>query len=260
MAGIERHPAGAFCWVELGTTEPEAAKTFYGGLFGWTPDDMPMGPGRYYTMWKLAGLELGAMYQLSAEMLAQGVPPNWMLYVSVGSVDETLARVAAAGGQAVAGPFDVADAGRMAVVQDPQGAAVGLWQPRRNIGIRVAGVVGTLCWSELATTDRAGATEFYPRVFGWGVNVRPMGEAEYTQWLVDDRPVGGMLEMTEEWHGAPPHWMPYFLAEDCDQTAERAAELGGAVLVPPTDVPEVGRFAVLRDPQGAHFSVFRPAA
>jgi hypothetical protein len=260
MAGIERHPAGVFCWVELGTTDVDAAKSFYGGLFGWTADDMPMEPGHSYTMLKLAGLELGAMYKLTEQMLAQGVPPNWMLYVNVVSVDETIAGIPEAGGQVVTGPFDVFDAGRMAVIRDPQGAVFSLWQANKHIGIRIAGAVGTLCWSELATTDRAGAAAFYTKVFGWTAKINRMGLAEYTQWMVGERPAGGMIEMTEEWHGAPPHWMPYFLVDDCDESADRATELGGAVVVPGTDVPDIGRFAVLRDPQGAHFSIFKPAA
>jgi hypothetical protein len=245
--------------VELGTTDATAAKAFYGGLFGWTPEDMPMASGEY-TMLKLAGLELGAMYTLTEEMRRQGVPPNWMLYVNVGSVDDTVAKVAAAGGQVVTGPFDVADAGRMAVIRDPQGAVVSIWQPKNHIGIRIAGVVGTLCWSELATTDRAKAREFYAAVFGWGTKISHMEPVEYTQWMAGEMPAGGMLEMTGEWHGAPPHWMPYFLVADCDASAGKAAELGGEIVVPPMDVPKVGRFAVLCDPQGANFSVIHPTA
>ena len=258
MAGIERHPGGAFCWVELATTDATAAKAFYGGLFGWTPDDMSMGQGQTYTMLKLAGLELGAMYTLTEEMRRQGVPPNWMLYVNVESVDQTIAKAAAAGGQVVAGPFDVGDAGRMAVLRDPQGAVVSIWQDKKHIGIRIAGVVGTLCWSELATTDRAKAREFYTTAFGWGAKISQMGPVEYTEWMAGEMPAGGMLEMTEEWHGAPPHWMPYFLVADCDVSAEKAAELGGKVVVPPRDVPKICRFAVLCDPQGAYFSVIKP--
>jgi predicted enzyme related to lactoylglutathione lyase len=260
MAGIERHPAGAFCWVELATTDAGAAKSFYGGLFGWTPEDMPTGPDQNYTMLKLAGLELGALYTLTGDMLKQGVPPHWMLYVSVESVDETIVKIAAAGGQVVTGPFDVGDAGRMAVIRDPQGAVVSLWQANRHIGIRIAGVVGTLCWSELATTDRVKAREFYTAVFGWGAKISQMGPVEYTEWMAGEMPAGGMLEMTAEWDGAPPYWMPYFLVADCDASAEKAAELGGQVVVPPMDVPKVGRFAVLCDPQGAYFSVFHPTA
>ena len=258
MAGIEKHAPGAFCWVELGTTDAEAAKTFYSGMFGWTPDDMPMGPGQTYTMLKLSGLEVGAMYGLSEEMRKQNVPPHWMLYVSVENTDDTIAKAKAAGGQLVTGPFDVGNAGRMAVLRDPQGATVSIWQPKDHVGIRIAGAVGTLVWSELATTDRVKAREFYPKVFGWGLKVSQMGPIEYTEWQVGAVPVGGMLEMTEEWKGAPPHWMPYFMVADCDASAEKAKELGGTVCVPPFDVPSVGRMAVLGDGQGAYFSIFKP--
>ncbi|MBI4876091.1 MAG: VOC family protein [Acidobacteria bacterium] len=260
MAGIERHPAGAFCWVELGTTDVAAAKAFYGGLFGWTAEDMPMGEGQAYTMLKLAGLETGAMYKLTAEMLQQKIPPNWMLYVTVESVDATMEKVKENGGQVAVGPFDVGEAGRMAVIRDPQGAVVSMWQAKGHIGIRVAGAAGSLCWSELATTDRVGARQFYTQVFGWGTKIGQMGPVEYTQWLVGEMPVGGMLEMTEEWEGAPPHWMPYFLVADCDASADQSKALGGTVCVPPTDVPNEGRFAVLQDPQGAYFSIIRLSA
>jgi predicted enzyme related to lactoylglutathione lyase len=259
MAGIEKHAPGAFCWVELGTTDPAAAKTFYGSLFGWTPDDMPMPDGHAYTMFKLAGLEAAAMYKLTGDMMKQSVPPHWMLYVNVASVDETIARAKAAGGQVMAGPFDVSDAGRMAVLRDPQGASISVWQPNKHIGIRVAGATGTLCWSELATTDRVKAREFYSQVFGWGPDISQMNGVEYTQWKVGETAVGGMLEMTAEWEGAPPHWMPYFLVADCSASADKAKQLGGSICVPPVDIPNIGRFSVLTDPQGAYFSIFKPA-
>lgn len=257
MAGIEKHDPGVFCWAELGTTDIAAAKAFYGGLFGWAAEDMPMGDGHTYSMLKLAGLELGAMYKLTGEMLKQSVSPNWMLYVNVASADETVERAKAAGGQVVAGPFDVFDAGRMATLRDPQGANISVWQANKHIGIRIAGATGTLCWSELATTDRMKAREFYTQVFGWKAKAADMTGVEYTQWMAGEMPVGGMMEMTAEWKGAPPHWMPYFLVADCDATADRGKELGGSACVPPTDIPNVGRFAVLVDPQGAYFSILK---
>lgn len=257
MAGIEKHAPGAFCWVELGTTDTEAAKAFYGGLFGWAAEDMAMPEGGAYTFLKLAGLEAGAMYRLTPEMLKQNIPPHWMVYVSVESADETVEKAKAAGGRIAAGPFDVSDAGRMAVIRDPQGALISIWQANKHIGIRALGAAGTLCWSELATTDRVGAREFYTKVFGWGTKIGDMEGVEYTEWKAGEMPVGGMLEMTEEWKGAPPHWMPYFLVDDCDLSAAKAQSLGGAVCVPPTDIPSVGRFAVLADGQGAYFSIIK---
>jgi predicted enzyme related to lactoylglutathione lyase len=260
MAGIEKHAPGAFCWVELGTTDAAAAKAFYGGLFGWTAEDMPMPDGTAYTMLKLSGLEAGALYAMNEDMRKQNIPPHWMVYVNVENADETAAKATAAGAQITAGPFDVFDAGRMAVIRDPQGAMISIWQANKHIGIRAMCAAGTLCWSELATTDRVGAREFYTKVFGWGTKIGNMEGIEYTEWKVGEMPVGGMLQMTQEWKGAPPHWMPYFLVDDCDASAEKATTLGGAVCVPPTDIPTVGRFAVLADGQGAYFSIIKLGA
>ncbi len=256
MAVIDKHTLGSFCWPELATSDSKAAKAFYSNLFGWTPDDMPMNGG-VYTMLKLEGRELGALHDMAPEQRTQGIPPNWLVYVAVESVDRTADLAGQLGGGTLAGPLDVFDAGRMAVLRDPQGAALGVWQAKNHIGARIGGVAGTLTWSELATTDAAAARTFYAGLFGWGDKIGQTGPLEYTEWINLGQPVGGMLQMTEEWHGAPPHWMPYFLVGDCDASAAKATELGGRTFVPPTDIPNVGRFGMLADPQGAMFSIIR---
>ncbi|PYQ18722.1 MAG: hypothetical protein DMF81_24045 [Acidobacteria bacterium] len=157
MAEVTRREPGQFCWPELATTDQPAAKAFYTSIFGWTTEDMPIGLGATYTMLKLRGLEVGAIYEQGKEEAGRDVPPHWNVYVSVVSADETAARARQLGPKVAAEPFDVTDAGRMAVVQDPSGASVCLWQGRRHMGARIVDEPGAMCWCELATTDPAPA-------------------------------------------------------------------------------------------------------
>ena len=168
MPHIDRYEPGSFCWVELGTTDQSAAKSFYEALFGWKATDFPMGPGSFYTMFQLDGRDAGAAYTLTTE-LEQGVPPHWMLYVAVASADETAAKVKEAGGKVVAGPFDVATFGRMAVLQDPAGAHFSVWEAKDHFGMGIGGEPNTFCWADLSVPDQETAKKFYSAVFGWEI-------------------------------------------------------------------------------------------
>lgn len=257
---VNKHIPGTFCWVELGTTDQAAAKTFYSTLFGWGIEDMPMGPDSYYTMLKLKGKDVAALYQLSPEQTAQGVPPHWLPYVATENANETANAIVAAGGKLMMEPFDVFDAGRMAVAQDPAGASVAIWQPHHHIGVGIHNENDAFCWAELATTDAAVAKDFYGKAFGWRGDTKDVGPMPYTEFFVGNQIVGGqivggMLEMPPEWGQIPPHWMVYFAVADCDAVTAKAESLGAKICAPPSDIPNVGRFAVLLDPQGATFSV-----
>ena len=242
-------------WVDLQTTDQAAAKQFYAGLFGWTYDDQPMGEGAVYSMAKLGDKDVAAIAPQSPELKAAGAPPMWNTYIAVDSADEAAARVEAAGGQVAMPPFDVMDAGRMAFVLDPSGAAVALWQANQHIGSTLVNEPGTVTWNELITTDPA-ATKFYEQVVGVTTSTMDMGTGEYTLFHVGDNMVGGSTPPPME--GVPNHWHVYFAVDDADATAAKATELGGSVMVAPFDIP-VGRIAVLTDPQGAVFSVLKPA-
>ena len=122
MPNIDSHKPGSFCWIELSTTDQSAAKTFYDSLFGWTANDVPMGPDGVYTMFQLAGRTTAAAATLRPVQHEAKVSPHWMLYIAVENADATAERAAKAGGKILAPPFDVMDAGRMAVIQDPTGA------------------------------------------------------------------------------------------------------------------------------------------
>ncbi|MGI8731776.1 MAG: VOC family protein [Pyrinomonadaceae bacterium] len=253
---VEYKP-GTFCWVKLATTDGEAAKKFYTQLFGWDFADNPMGPDMVYTMLKLNGKDVGALYKMTQEMTANGIPPNWLSYVSVASADESAAKAKSLGATLLKEPFDVFTAGRMAVVQDPTGAVFALWQAGAHKGAGISNDTNSLCWNELATKDTAKAGEFYSELFGWDRNAQQMEEMTYTSFMNGDRPAGGMYEPTPEMGEIPPHWAVYFAVTDADAMAARATELGATVCVPPMDIPGVGRMAAIKDPQGAAFAVIK---
>ena len=242
-------------WVDLQTSDQDAAKAFYAGLFGWTYDDQPMPQGPVYSMAMLGGHPVAAIAAQSPELAAAGAPPMWNTYLAVDSVDEAAAKVEAAGGKVGMAPFDVMDAGRMAFVLDPSGAAVALWQANQQIGATLVNEPGTVTWNELITTD-PGVVSFYADVVGLTTSTMDMGTGPYTLFEVDGQMVGGTV--APQMPGVPNHWHVYFAVADADAAAATAVETGGTVMVAPFDSP-VGRIAVLGDPQGAVFSILKPA-
>jgi uncharacterized protein len=253
MPLIDRYAPGTFCWTDLGTPDAPAATRFYSALFGWTAEDRPMGPDAFYTMFHLDGRPVAALYP-QEEAAPQG-PPHWLSYVAVDNANEAAARTKALGGIVLMEPFDVLDVGRMTMVQDPTGAVVALWEARRHAGASVIGEAGAMCWNELGTTDIRRAGEFYSSLLGWSADTRPMGNFSYTTFTADGATRGGMMTIAPSWGPVPPHWLVYFAVGNCEGTVAHCQSLSGSVRVPPTDIPEVGRFAVLADPQGAVFAV-----
>ncbi len=257
MQETPEYKPGTFCWVELATSDSGAAKTFYTQLFGWTFEDHPMGPDMVYTMLKLDGKDVGALYKLMSEQTEHGVPPHWLSYVSVTNVDESTEKAKATGATILKEPFDVMTVGRMSVVQDPTGAVFALWQAGEHCGAGICNVPNSFCWNELMTTDTAKDKEFYTSVFGWGADTQNFGPMEYTMFTNGDRPAAGMLGITPDMGPIPPNWLVYFAVDDCDATAQKATELGGTVMKPADDIPGIGRFAILTDPQGSAFAIIK---
>lgn len=255
MTEFKEYTPGTFSWVDLATIGAAEAKKFYGELFGWEFVDLPAGEGMYYSMCQLGGKEVAGLYELGPQQREQGFPPHWMSYVTVASVDETAAKAKSLGGQLPMEPGDVMDSGRMALVQDPTGAILAVWEPRAHIGARLANEPGSFTWNELATPDADKAGQFYTRLFGWNTQVFDMPSGPYTTFLNGERMNAGMMQITEEWGDVPPHWLVYFAVADCEQCTEQAKELGAKILVPPTEAGEIGRFSVIQDPQGAVFSI-----
>ncbi|HEY6328801.1 MAG TPA: VOC family protein, partial [Blastocatellia bacterium] len=214
MANIEKHEPGSFCWIELGTSDQTAAKSFYGSLFGWKGNDFPMGPSEQYTIFELEGRQAAAAFTLNQEMKSRGVPPHWMLYILAASADESAAQAEKLGGGITAGPFDVMDAGRMAVISDPTGAMFSIWQAKNSPGIGIAGVAGTLCWADLSTGDPARAAEFYSGLFNWKIEAAENDPSGYLHIKNGNDFIGGIQPSSHRNPNAPPHWLAYFLVDD----------------------------------------------
>lgn len=246
---------GTPSWVDLGTTDIDAAATFYGTLFGWQVQDSPPETGGY----RMAELRDRPVAGIGP-LMQQGVPAHWSTYIATADADATAKAVAAAGGQTFMAPFDVMDIGKMGVFADPTGAPFGVWQAVKFAGAGIVNESNALCWNELQTRDPGKALPFYSSVFGWTANTQPMGASSYTEWQLDGKTVGGMMPMDDNFPAdVPPHWEVYFAVDDADATVAKAQELGGTVYLPPQDVPP-GRFAVLGDPQGAVFAVIKLTA
>jgi predicted enzyme related to lactoylglutathione lyase len=280
MPERDEYIPGVPCWVDTSQPDPEAAVDFYRGLFGWEFEDVmpPDAEGQYFIA-RLRGGDVAAVGSIP-----EGAPPValWNTYVAVDSADAAASKVKDAGGAVMMEPFDVMDAGRMAVFADPEGAAFFVWQAKQMKGAQVVNEAGSLNFNGLATRDVAGAKSFYGSVFGWTtLDLGGGGEMwtlpGYGDFLERDNPdlrkmvaeaggpagfedvVASIQPLPDDQPDAPPHWSVTFGVDDADVTAARATELGGTVMVPPVDAPWV-RMTVIQDPQGAMFiaSKFAP--
>lgn len=254
MATATSYPHGTFSWTDLQTTDGAAAKAFYTSLFGWQAVDMPLPGGGSYTMLQQDGKDVAGLGEMSAEQKAGGMPAIWNSYVTVDDVDAVVGKVAKLGGAVVMQPFDVMDAGRMAVIQDPTGAFVSLWQTINHKGAGIFNVPNAMSWNELATHDTAAAKAFYTQLLGWEAQT---DENNYTVWLNRGRMNGGMMQIDPSWGEMPAHWAVYFSVADCAASADKVIELGGTVVRPPFDAGGVGTVAVVQDPQGAPFMIIQ---
>ncbi len=216
-----------------------------------------MGEHGIYYIFQLEGKDVGGGYQMGGPQF-EGVPPHWMAYVWVNDVDATVGKAAALGGKIVAPPMDVPNVGRMAFLQDPQGAHFAVFMGREHQGsARLSPKPGAFAWTELMTTSVEGARNFYEALLGWTHTEMPMGPGmTYTVFQLDGKPAAGMMKIEgPQMQGVPPNWMSYLSVADCNSSVARAQALGGKVLVPPQDVPGTGRFSVLQDPTGAVVAV-----
>ena len=255
MATRTGYSPGTFSWTDLTTPDPAAATEFYAGLFGWEADDPPAGEGVSYSMMYLDDLGVTAIAAQSPQQSEAGAPPAWNSYVTVQSADDAVARAARLGATVHSPAFDVLDAGRMGVLQDPQGAFFLVWEPRRFGGASMVNAPGAMTWNELATDNLNWAQEFYGELFGWTTEPLPEGDVPYRVIKnADGRTNGGMSSMAPP--GTPPNWLVYFGAESADATLAQVGERGGSTLMEPTDIGPGGRIAVAEDPQGAVFALY----
>jgi predicted enzyme related to lactoylglutathione lyase len=260
MALFEKHAPGTFCYAELVTSDPQAGGAFYQEIFGWDRRDDDMGEHGVYTQFLKNGQVTAAMYKLMPEQVAQGLPPMWGQYISVDDADATATRAAELGGALMMGPMDVRDLGRMAVLRDPSGAVFNIWQPGSHCGVGLREEPGAMCWNELLTRDPAAAAAFYAELVGWTIKTEEFVGQPYTLGFVGDDHAAGLLAMPDGVPAeVPAHWLVYFEVTDCEGTVAQVKKRGGQPLVAPTDLPNVGRFTVMQDPQGAVFAVIQSA-
>ncbi|HLW59338.1 MAG TPA: VOC family protein [bacterium] len=262
MATQTKHAHGVFSWVQLGVPDTAPAKPFYGSLFGWEFEDMPAGPGMTYAFIKYKGKSVGGLAALPKEVIAKGVPSHWLPFVNVTNVDDVVKKAKQSGGKLPMGEaMDVLDAGRMAFLQDPTGAHFAIWQAKTHQGADVVNEIGAMCWNELMTSDTEAAGRFYKTTFGWNAEQVDMGEdGTYTIFKIGEKQISGMMKRPPRLKDVPPNWLTYFAVTNVDDMAKKAASLGGKIFQPPMDIPDIGRFAVIQDPQGAVFALFKPKA
>ncbi|WP_055587521.1 VOC family protein [Peterkaempfera griseoplana] len=252
---------GAPDWLDLGSADVEASSAFYGGLFGWTFRSAGPDAGGY-GFFQLDGRTVAA----AGPPMGEGGAPRWTLYFHTADADATAEAVEQAGGSVRFAPLDVFTAGRTAGFTDPTGAEFAVWQPGGTRGLDAVTDPGTLCWTELHTSDAAAARAFYGTVLGWDAQDMPLGDFTYTVVSTSgggqDASFGGVMPLLPEQQaaGVGSHWLPYFEVADCDAVVARAQRLGGRVVMPPATMAGVGRMAQLKDPSGASFSVIASAA
>lgn len=255
MTRITRHQFGTPCWIDLMTSDPDAARRFYGELFGWTFD--VGGPETFfYTNCLKDGQKVAG---LSGRPPGMDAPLRWGMYFCVEDADATTRAVEREGGKALFPVMDVFDQGRMGSYVDPTGATFGVWQPKNHTGSQLVGEAGAMCWWEVNTPDAARASKFYGSVFGLEPRRLEEPKIEYYTLSHAEGPAAGVMQLSAERQGVAPYWTIYIGSADADADAAKAASLGGKVAVPPFDTP-YGRIAFLTDPQGVAFAIVRPPA
>jgi predicted enzyme related to lactoylglutathione lyase len=246
---------GSPAWIDLSTSDPDRARSFYGELFGWTADEPNAEFGGYFMFHRNGEPVAGCMNNSNDPRL----PDVWSIYLTTDDVEKTLSAAAASGGTVVVPAMPVGDAGTMAFVTDPSGAGVGLWQPKDFLGFATYAETGAPGWWELLTTDYAAAVDFYRDVFRW--DTASMGDTDefrYTVQMVGELQSAGIMDASGFLpEGVPSHWSVYFAVDDADAALQRVTALGGGVAMPAEDTP-YGRLATATDPTGAQFKLIGP--
>ena len=268
MSERDGYEHGVPCWVDTWQADAEAAVRFYRGIFGWDAEDtMPADVDGQHFMCSVRGHDVAA---IASRPSASPPVTAWNTYVWVDDAAATAAKASEAGGTVVMAPFDSLDGGRIAVIADPAGAVIGVWQPGAHRGAQLVNEPGAWSMSSLNTRDPEGASAFYGALFGWRTESMDVGDGGFAMFrlpgLVGGEPqqpvprdlVATMAPMPEDRFPAdvPAHWSIDFWVSDSEATAELVGELGGKVVAPPYDIPGVPmRQAVVADPEGATFSV-----
>ena len=249
MPTYERHEHHTISWVDLAAKDLDGAVEFYRGLMNWTTFNDGETP---YHIFQRDGAAVAGVMELSPEM--GDMPPVWSIYVSVADADASIAAAEAAGGSVYQPPFDIPDGGRIAVIGDPAGAAICLFEGMDENGMSMIDEPGAPCWFDCMSRDVDAAKAFYGEVFGWDAQKMP-GDFPYTVFLKDGQPLAGTMPMPEQLPAeVPSHWVVNFSIDDTDAAVEYLVERGGSVMMPPTDTM-FGRSASVMDPWGSTFNV-----
>jgi uncharacterized protein len=253
MGERTKYTPGTFSWADVTTTDQAAAKAFYSGLFGWEAEDMPVGDGVFYSMMRLNGHDVAAISPQPQQQRDAGVPPAWNSYITVESADAAADSAKQLGATVHAPPFDVMEAGRMAVIQDPQGAFFMVWEPRQHIGAGFVNAPGALAWNELSSPDLDASAAFYGDLFGWKTEPFEGSPQRYLVVKNGDRANGGIRELGDQ--PAPPHWLVYFGIDDIESGLARVTELGGSKMTDAIDIG-IAKIGIVQDPLGATFAIY----
>lgn len=257
MPTRDRYAAGTPSWVDLMSPDVDASTAFYTELFGWDAEDQHDDEGeRIYTMFRQDGHDVAGAGGQPPDLA--GMPPVWNTYVAVDDADATADAARRAGGSVMMEPMEVMDAGRMAILGDPTGATICVWQAGAHIGAGLVNEPNSYSWSELVTRDRDGVRGFYEQTFGWKLEDQDMGPMGiYVVANVGDAQVAGLMAMPDTIPDeVPNYWNVYFTVADADAICSRAASLGGSVAWGPQDSP-VGRLATVQDAGGGSFSIMQ---
>jgi predicted enzyme related to lactoylglutathione lyase len=254
MAETKTAVANKPAWVDLSSSDAAASRDFYAKLFGWKVE---VNPDPQYGGYAMANIGDQQVAGIGPKMSAEA-PTAWNIYIGTDDAKGLADKVQKAGGKVIAPPFAVGDQGQMAVFQDPSGAFISAWEPKQ-MGSFPTNIANGFGWAELNARGIDKALPFYKNVFGWTVKTSEMGEGmpPYNEFQLGGQSVAGGTEMMPMVpKEVPSYWLVYFTVDDVDSSAKKATANGAQELMGPTDFPG-GRFAILRDPQGATFGLLK---
>ena len=245
---VQKYPHGTFCWAEAMSSMPAECKQFMQAVMGWQAEDLPTSGGDVYTLFRNEGKAVAGSFKLPEAI--NDLTPAWYSFVSVDSIDDTVAKAESLGGEILMPATDVSTSGRIAAIRDPAGAVVMIWQAGAHIGAEMVNTSGAMCWNELKTTDIETSSNFYSQLFGWTIQEAGGVGSGYYEILNNGRPNAGMIEIRSEWGAMTPHWGVYFSVENLDETMQKVTANGGSLAYDMVDMP-VGRFAEVVGPSKA---------